>query len=206
MADISVNLSARLIGDTQLAQALARISSHDVPKAVEAGVRYAAHSGKVLMVAEMRRAGVVVSSARLKEDLFVQVNGATAHIWANAQPVSAQHFKPRQAKAGLNLTFYRGQKTLIKSGFLQYNRSQRSRGKLAFKPTTARRYRYDRTRNSPRKGMQFVFGLSVASMYLGGKHKDRIQAAVENRIEERLETGILRALGAAARGYGASAR
>jgi hypothetical protein len=54
--------------------------------------------------------------------------------------------------------------------------------------------------------MQFVFGLSVASMYLGGKHKDRIQAAVENRIEERLETGILRALGAAARGYGASAR
>jgi hypothetical protein len=53
--------------------------------------------------------------------------------------------------------------------------------------------------------MQFVFGLSVASMYLGGKHKDRIQAAVQKRIEERLETGILRALGASSRGYGLKA-
>jgi hypothetical protein len=206
MAEISVNLSARITGDTQLAQALARISSHDVPKAIEAGVRYAARSGKVVMATEMRRGGVVVPSARIKEDLFVIVDGATAVIKASAKPVSAQQFKPRQVKAGLNLTFYRGQKTLIKSGFLQYNRVQRSRGKLAFKPETNRPYSYDRTRNSPRNGMQFVFGLSVASMYLGGKHKDRIQAAVQKRIEERLETGILRALGAAARGYGASAR
>jgi hypothetical protein len=206
MTQISVDLSARITGDAKLEAAFRNLATRDIPKAVEAGVRYAARSGKVVMATEMRRGGVVVPSARIKDDLFVETRGTTAAIHASSQPVSAQQFKPIQNRKGLTLRFYRGGKrTLIKSGFLQYNRAQRSRGKLAFKPETNRPYSYDRTRNSPRKGMQFVFGLSVASMYLGGKHKDRIQAAVQKRIEERLETGILRALGASSRGYGLKA-
>lgn len=206
MADITLDLTARLTGDAELARMLSRLSSHDIPKAIEAGVRYAARSGKVAMAKELRAAGVPIPAARIKDDLDVEVNGATANIWASSQPVSANRFKPRQTKKGLILTFYRGERTLIRSGYLQTVRAQRGRGKLAFKPAQGRAYGYDRTRNKPRKGMQFVFGLSIASIYLGGKHHARIQAAVEERIQERLETGILRAMGAAARGYGPSAR
>jgi hypothetical protein len=196
-----IDITAKITGDTQLAQALARLSAHDVPKAIRAGVRYAARSGKAVMAKELRAAGVPIPAARIKQDLNIDIQGDKALIWANAQPVSANRFNPRQSKAGLTLTFYRGEKTLIRSGFLQTTRSQRGRGKLAFKPAEGRPYSYDRTRNSPRTGMQFVFGLSIASIYLGGRHKDRIQAAVEQRMEERLTTGILRALGAAGRGY-----
>jgi hypothetical protein len=206
MAQIDVNLTARITGDTDLARMLSRLSAHDIPDAIRSGVRYAARSGKVVMAKELRAAGVPIPSARIKEDLFVEINGATATIHANAKPVSANRFKPRQTKQGLILSFYRGEKTLIRSGFMQTNRAQRGRGKLAFKPATGRAYSYDRTRTRPRKGMQFVFGLSIASIYLGGKHKDRIQQAVEERIQERLHTGILRAMGAASRGFGPSGR
>lgn len=206
MAELTLDLTARLTGDADLARMLSSLSSHVIPEAIEAGVKYAARSGKTLMAKELRAAGVPIPSARIKEDLFVEVNGAKATIWANAKPVSANRFKPRQTKAGLALTFYRGQKTLIRSGYLQTVRAQRGRGKLAFKPEASRPYSYDRTRNSPRKGMQFVFGLSVASIYLGGKHHAQIQAAVEQRVQERLQTGILRALGKASRGYSATER
>lgn len=206
MADISVDLTARLTGDADLARMLSRLSSHVVPKAIESGVRYAARSGKTVMAKELRAAGVPIPSARIKDDLEIEVDGATATIWASSKPVSAQRFKPRQSEKGLTLTFYRGERTLIRSGYLQTVRKQSGRGKLGFKPAEGRSYRYDTTRNNPRKGMQFVFGLSVASIYLGGRHKDRIQKAVEERVQERLQTGILRALGAASRGYTPSAK
>lgn len=206
MADISLDLTARLTGDSDLARMLSRLSSHDIPKAIQSGVRYAARSGKTVMAMKLRAAGVPIPSARIKEDLFVDIDGAKATIWASSKPVSAQRFKPRQSKKGLTLTFYRGERTLIRSGYLQTSGAQRWRGKLGFKPAQGRAYSYDRTRKTPRKGMDFVFGLSVASIYLGGRHKDRIQKAVEERVQERLQTGILRALGAASRGYTPSAR
>lgn len=40
-----IDISARIIGDKELAAALARLSSHDIPKAIKAGVRDAARCG-----------------------------------------------------------------------------------------------------------------------------------------------------------------
>ena len=41
-----IDISARIIGDKELSAALARLSSHDVPKAIKAGVREAAEIGR----------------------------------------------------------------------------------------------------------------------------------------------------------------
>lgn len=198
-----IDISAKILGDEQLSTMLRDLSAHDIPKAINAGVRYAAGRGKTRLAKEV--GGVTpVKAARLKQDLHVSLasDGQTAQIWASSQPMSALQFKPRQTRAGLNLTLYKSEKTLIKSGFMQISRAQRWRGKLPFKPTTDHEYTYDRTRKQKRKGMEFVFGLSLASIYLGGKHAPRIQAAVEELVSEALVKGILDRLGAMARGYG----
>ena len=197
-----IDISARVIGDKELSAALARLSSHDIPKAIKAGVRYAVRGGKTALAKQVS-AITPIPSARIKDGLFVEIDsgGQTARIHADSTPVSALRFKPRQTRTGLQLTLYKGEKTLIRSGFMQVNRAQRDRGKLPFQPHPTRPYSFDRTRNTPRKGMQFVFGLSIASIYLGGKHSARLQAAVEQRVAEQLEKGIIRELGRMGRGF-----
>ena len=198
-----IDISARIIGDKELAQTLARLSSHDIPKAIKAGVRYAARGGKTALAKNVASV-TPIPSARIKQGLFIDIDpdGQTARIYADSTPLSALRFKPKQTRSGLQLTLYKGEKTLIRSGFMQVNRDQRDRGKLPFKPDPGRPYSYDRTRKQPRKGMQFVFGLSIASIYNGGKHSARLQAAVEQRVVEQLEKGILRELGRMGRGFG----
>lgn len=197
-----IDINARILGDEQLAQTLARLSSHDIPKAIKAGVRYAATSGKAALAKHVA-AVTPIPSSRIKDGLFVEIDfdGQTARIYADSTPVSALRFKPKQTRSGLQLTLYKGEKTLIRSGFMQVNRDQRDRGKLPFKPHPSRPYSYDRTRKQPRKGMEFVFGLSIASIYTGGKHSARLQAAVKQRVLEQLEKGILRELGRMGRGF-----
>lgn len=199
----TIDISARIIGARELAQSFARISTHDIPKAIKAGVRDAARAGKTRLAKEVGSV-TPVSAARLKADLKVTISPdrQTAQIAASSKPMSAMQFKPRQTRAGLNLTLYKGEKTLIRSGFMQSTRKAPGRGKLPFKPAPGRAYSGDRRRNTPRQGMDFVQGLSLASIYLGGKHSAKLQAAVEARVSEALENGIIRSLGGMARGYG----
>ena len=44
-----IDISARVLGDKELAQTLERLSGHDIPKAIKAGVRYAAGRGKTTL-------------------------------------------------------------------------------------------------------------------------------------------------------------
>lgn len=197
-----VPIDITIRGSRELSAALATLSTHDIPKAIRAGVRDASRAGKTRLA---RETGAItpVRASRLKNDIDVDVasNGQTATIWASSKPMSAMQFRPRQLRKGLRLTLYKGENTLIRAGFMQVTRSSPNRGKLPFKPVADRAYSYDK-RRAARKGMEFVQGLSLASIYLGGKHAPRLQAAVEERITEALETGILRALGGMARGYG----
>lgn len=198
-----LDVNAKLLGDRELAQQLAQLSSTAIPKAIRDGVRYASRGAKTAVAKEV---GAVspVRAARIKEDLGVQLSpdGDTAQVWASSSPMSALQFKPRQNRKGLVLTFYKGQKTLIPSGFMQTSQAQRWRGKLPFKPSETGTYSYDRLRKKPRKQMEFVHGISLASMVLGGRHSDRIMSAVQERTSEQLAKGILRSLGGQARGFG----
>ena len=202
---MAIDISAKVIGDRELSTALARLSSHDIPKAIKAGVRDASRAGKTRLAKEVGNV-TPVSAARLKQDLKVTIapDGQAAQIKASSKPMSAMQFKPRQTRAGLNLTLYKGEKTLIRSGFMQVTRKAPARGKLPFKPNPSRAYggQGESKRNTPRKGMDFVQGLSLASIYLGGKHSSKLQAAVEERVSDALEKGIIRSLGGMARGYG----
>jgi len=198
-----IDISARVLGDTELSKALAQLSSHDIPKAIAHGVRLAGQGAKTILGKEIS-AITPIPSARIKQDVFVAIaaDGQSAKVYTGSTPISALKFKPRQTRSGLQLTLYKGEPTLIRSGFMQTNRSQAHRGKLPFKPDPSRPYSYDARRKTKRKGMQFVFGLSIASIYLGGRHSSRLQAATEARVAERLATGILQRLGAMGRGFG----
>ena len=199
----TIDISARIIGDKELSAALARLSSHDIPKAIAHGVRTASRGAKTALGKHIS-AITPIPSARIKDDVgvFIDADGQSATIYTSAQPVSALRFKPTQTRTGLQLTLYKGERTFIRSGYMQVNRAQRGRGKLPFQPATNRAYKYDNTRKTKRKGMQFVFGLSIASIYLGGKHSERLQKLTEQRVEEQLVKGILQRLGAMGRGYG----
>jgi hypothetical protein len=199
----SIDISARIIGDTELAQTLARLSSHDIPKAIKAGVRLASRGAKTALGKNIS-AITPIPSARIKDDVFVSIagDGQSAQVYTSSQPISALRFKPKQTRTGLQLTLYKGERTVIRSGFMQTNRDQAGRGKLPFKPTSERPYIYDGRRKTKRKGMQFVFGLSIASIYLGGRHSARLQQLTEARVEEQLVKGILQRLGAMGRGFG----
>lgn len=201
MARIEIN--ALVLGSDELSAALARLSSQDIPKAIAYGVRTASLGAKTALGKNIS-AITPIPSARIKDDVgvYLEADGQSATIYTSAQPVSALRFKPKQTTSGLQLTLYKGEKTLIRSGYMQVNRAQRGRGKLPFKPAAHRAYSYDATRNKPRQGMQFVFGLSIASIYLGGRHSERLQKLTEQRVEEQLVKGILQRLGAMGRGYG----
>lgn len=198
-----LDINAKILGDRELARNLAQLSSKAIPKALRDGVRYASRGARAVVGKELS-AITPVPSRRIKDDLSVSLQGQgdSAAISASSKPLSASRFRPTQLKRGIRLTLYKGQRTLIPKGTMRPTRKAPQRGKLAFRPTDERTYSGDAGRANPRKGLQFIQGLSVASMYLGGKHSSTIQPKVSQRVSEQLAAGIIRSLGGQARGFG----
>jgi hypothetical protein len=171
-----IDISARVIGDAELAQALAKLSSQDIPKAIRMGVRDAARAGRTTLAKAIGQR-YSLSAARIKQDVptaRITDGGQTAVITTSRKPITAMQFKPRQTSTGLSMSIYRGQRTLVKSGFIAKERMP----------------------------LDVIHGPSIHAIYTGGKWSPALQARTEVRIEDALESGILRALGAMGRGYG----
>jgi hypothetical protein len=198
-----LDINTKILGDRELAHQLAQLSSTAIPKAIRDGVRYASRGAKTSVAKEVG-AVTPVPSKRIKDDLSVALEGQgdSAVVKASSKPISALRFKPTQLKTGIRLTLYKGQRTLVPKGTMRPTRKAPGRGALPFRPSSSRTYSGDTGRAKPRKGLEFIQGLSVASMYLGGKHADTMQQQVAERVSEQLETGILRSLGGQARGFG----
>ncbi len=183
MARIDIN--ARVIGDQELAQALARLSSHDIPKAIRAGVRDAARAGRTTLAKAIGQR-YSLTAGRIKQDVptaRVASDGQTAVITTSRKPITAMQFKPRETPKGISMAIFRGQRTLVRSGFI-------AKGK-PFK-----------RRDKERMPIDVIHGPSIHAIYTGGKWSPALQARTEVRIEDALEKGILRSLGAMGRGYG----
>lgn len=180
-----IDISARVIGDEQLARTLAQLSSTDIPKAIKAGVRYAARGGRTELAKNIRqRYGL--TTARIKQDVSdpqFRDGGQTAIIRTSRKPITAMQFKPKQVRTGLSLAIHKGKRTVVKSGFI-------AKG-LPFKRKGKERYPLD-----------VIHGPSIHAIYTGGRFADAIQQATEERIGEQLEKGILRALKGMGRGFG----
>lgn len=179
-----IDISARIIGDQQLAQALARLSSHDVPKAIKAGVRDAARAGRTTLAKSIGQR-YNLTAGRIKQDVSqaqFRDGGQTAIIRTSRKPITAMQFKPKEVRSGLSMSIFRGQRTTVKSGFLAKGLPFVRRGK-------------------ERYPLRVIVGPSIHAIYTGGKWAPALQARTEVRIEEALEKGILRSLGAMGRGY-----
>ena len=180
-----IDISARVIGDTQLAQTLSRLSAHDIPKAIRAGVRYAARGGRTEVGKNIRqRYGL--TTGRIKQDVSdpqFRDGGQTAIIRTSRKPITAMQFKPKETRQGLSMAIYRGQRTVVRSGFIAKGMPFRRRGKQ-------------------RMPLDVIHGPSIHAIYTGGKHAGPIQQATEQRISEQLEKGIIRSLQGMGRGFG----
>lgn len=177
-------ISAIVIGDKELAQALERMSTTDIPKALKAGVRYAARGGRAA-VAKNIGAHYSLSAARIKQDVSepsYRDGGNTAVLTLKEKPITAMQFKARETRKGLSMAIYKGERTVIKSGFI-------AKG-LPFKRTTKSRYPLD-----------VVHGPSIGRIYRSGRHANAIQDATQKRIQEQLEKGVMRAIGKLGAGY-----
>ena len=199
-----IDISARIIGDTQLAAALARLSSHDIPKAIKAGVRDAARAGRTTLAKSISQR-YSLASGRIKKDVptarFMD-GGQAAVITTSRKPITAMSYKAKPVGKGISLSIYRGQRSVMKSGFMQHSNTGAFSGTLPFRSNKDRVYRGDKDRAKPRRGLDVVVGPSIHAIYTGGKWAPALQARTEVRIEDALESGILRALGAMGRGYG----
>lgn len=181
----TIDISARIIGDTELSAALARLSSHDIPKAIRAGVRDAARAGRTTLAKSIGQR-YSLSAARIKQDVptaRISDGGQTAVITTSRKPITAMQFKPRQTSRGLTMAIFRGERTLVRSGFIAKGLPFKRKGK-------------------ERMPISVILGPSIHAIYTGGKWAPALQARTEVRIEEALQSGILRALGAMGRGYG----
>jgi hypothetical protein len=214
MARIDIN--ARVIGDAELAQSLAKLSSQDIPKAIRMGVRDAARAGRTTLAKSIGQR-YALSAARIKQDVptaRIADGGQTAVITTSRKPITAMQFKPKETSQGLSISIYRGQRTVVKSGFMQHSNKGKFSGRMPFRPAAnGRLYSGDanrtdeggwklKARAKPRKGLDLVVGPSIHAIYTGGEWSPALQARTEVRIEDALESGILRALGAMGRGYG----
>jgi hypothetical protein len=182
-----IDITAKLVGEEELRSALQRMSAQDVPKAIRAGVRYAARGGRTA-IAKNIRAHYTLSSGRIKDGKSMgqpefRDGGQTALIRTTRKPITAMQFKARQTKAGLTMAIYRGQRTLVKSGFIAKGLPFKRRGPARFP-------------------LDVIHGPSIHAIYTGGRFSGAIKAATEQRIEEQLVTGILRSIGGMGRGFG----
>jgi hypothetical protein len=183
MARIDIN--ARVIGDQELAQALARLSSQDIPKAIRAGVRDAARAGRTTLAKSIGQR-YSLTAGRIKANVptaRISGDGQTAVITTSRKPITAMQFKPKETPTGLSMSIFRGQRTLVRSGFIAKGKPFKRRGK-------------------ERMPLDVIHGPSIHAIYTGGKWSPALQARTEVRIEDALEKGILRSLGAMGRGYG----
>ena len=181
----TIDISARVIGDTELAQTLARLSSHDIPKAIRAGVRDAARAGRTTMAKSIGQR-YSLTAGRIKQDVSQAQylnGGQTAIIRTSRKPITAMQFKPRETRQGLSMSIYRGQRSVVRSGFI-------AKG-LPFKRKGKERYPLD-----------VIHGPSIHAIYTGGKWAPALQGRTEVKIEDALEKGIIRALGGMGRGFG----
>jgi hypothetical protein len=181
----TIDISARVLGEQQLAQTLAKLSSHDIPKAIRSGVKDAARAGRTTMAKSIGQR-YALTAGRIKQDVSqaqFRDGGQTAIIRTNRKPITAMQFKPKETSQGLSMSIYRGQRTVVKSGFIAKGKPFKRRGK-------------------ERMPLDVIHGPSIHAIYTGGKWAPALQARTEVRIEEALENGILRALGAMGRGFG----
>lgn len=180
-----IDISARIIGDQELAQALAKLSSHDIPKAIKAGVRDAARAGRTALAKNIGQR-YSLSAGRIKQDVSqaqFSDGGQTAIIRTSRKPITAMQFKARQTSRGLTMAIFKSERTLVKSGFIAKGKPFVRKGK-------------------ERMPILVIHGPSIHAIYTGGKWAPALQARTELRVEEALESGILRSLGGMARGYG----
>jgi hypothetical protein len=180
-----IDITARILGEDALRETLQRMSSHEIPRAIRAGVRYAAGSGKTT-IAQSIRASYSITSARVKKDVTApqfRNGGQTAVIRTSRKPITAMQFKARETRRGLSMAIYKGERTIVSRGFIAKGMPFRRVGKA-------------------RMPITVVHGPSVHAIYTGGRHAGQIKQATEQRIEERLVTGIMRHLGRVGRGFG----
>ena len=180
-----IDISAKILGDRELAAALAQLSSHDIPKAIRAGVRDAARAGRTTLTKAIGQR-YSLTAARIKQDVSqasFSADGQTAVIRTSRKPITAMQFKPREVPKGLSMSIFRGQRSVVKSGFLAKGKPFKRRGKA-------------------RMPLDVIHGPSIHAIYTGGQWSPALQARTELRIEDALEKGILRSLGAMGRGFG----
>jgi hypothetical protein len=187
-----IDISAQIRGDRELSEFLAALSGKQansvIHKAIKAGVRDAARAGRTTLAKSIGQR-YSLSAGRIKQDVpnaRVASDGQSAVITTSRKPITAMQFKPLQTKKGLSMRIFRGGKrTLIKSGFMAKGLPFRRKGK-------------------ERLPLETIYGPSIHAIYTGGKWSPALQARTELRIEDALEKGILRSLGAMGRGYGRS--
>jgi hypothetical protein len=182
-----LDISARIIGDKELAASLAKLSSHDIPKAIKAGVRDAARAGRTTLAQSIGQRYSLTAS-RIKQDVSqaqFSDGGMSAVIRTSRKPITAMQFKPRETRTGLTMRIFRSERTVVKSGFIAKGLPFRRRGKA-------------------RMPIDVIHGPSIHAIYTGGKWAPALQGRTELRVEDALEKGILRALGAMGRGFGRS--
>lgn len=181
----NVDISARLIGDRELAATLERLSAQDVPKAIRAGVRDAARAGRTTLAKSIGQR-YSLSAGRIKQDVSqpqFRAGGETAVIRTSRKPITAMQFRPKETRKGLSMAIYRGKRTVAKGGFL-------AKG-LPFK-----------RRGPEHMPLDVIHGPSIHAIYTGGHWAPALQARTELRIEQALEDGIIRSLRGMGRGFG----
>ena len=181
-----IDITAQLVGEEKLRSTLQRMSAHDIPKAIKAGVRYAARGGKTA-IAKNIRAHYSLKSARIKQDVSdarFQDGGQTAVLRTSRKPPTAMQFKAKDVRPkGVTMAIYKGKRTRGKGGFIAQG--------LPFVRTSKARYPLDT-----------IKGPSIHAIYTGGKFAGQIQQATRHRLEEQLMKGILRSIGGMGRGFG----
>jgi len=180
-----IDITARVLGDKELVAALQRMSSHDVDKAIRDGVRYAARGGRTA-IAKNIGAHYSLSAGRIKQDVFqpqFKDGGKTATLSTSRKPITAMQYKAKQTAKGLSMAIYKGQRTVVKSGFIAKGLPFKRMGKA-------------------RMPINVVHGPSIHAIYTGGRHAQAISSVTEQRVQEQLVKGIMRSLQGMARGFG----
>lgn len=186
-----IDISARIVGDQQLAQTLAQLSSQDIPKAIKAGVRYAAGRGKTTLAKHIGQ-HYTLKAARIKQDITqpsYRDGGLTAVIRTGRRPITMKNYGARVVKSGVSVSIFRGERFVAERAFMRVGGSNSEL--LPFR-------RVGRSRMP----LTVLHGPSIHGIYTGGKHSAALQAKTDQVLSEALVKGILDRLGAMSRGYG----
>jgi len=186
-----VQINVEILNDKEIIKALASLDSYNAQHGIKRGIRKTAKKAPP-RISKYTRQHYNLSAKRIKTDIYMRSlsSGWVWNVSTSSDPMTVKNFKLKVKKTGLEFSIYKGEKSFVKSAFMNVN--TRTGVELPFKRITTKRY-----------PLRVLHGPSLAAIFHGNsKYGTNVVAKVREDLSGELFKEVKKALKEIINGYG----